>query len=140
MHLLLVGLARGLQNRVIRVRVLSDAPTPFEVCGPTIKDIRLRSSCKRQIYICSYRLMDRLSGYGPDDEGSNPPGSTNGKRKLWKVFAVMSPQKDTLETALCTSTEIGYNGADLKSDVSARACGFESYLVRQWVGGLVRFQ
>lgn len=26
MHLLLVGLARGLQNRVIRVRVLSDAP------------------------------------------------------------------------------------------------------------------
>lgn len=85
MHLLLVGLARGLQNRVIRVRVLSDAPV-----------------------ICSYRLMEKLSGYGPDVEGSSPPGST-----------------------ICTSTEIGYNGADLKSDVPVRACGFESYLVRQ---------
>ena len=31
-----------------------------------------------------------------------------------------------------TSTEIGYNGADLKSDVPVRACGFESYLVRQY--------
>ena len=77
MHLLLVGLAHGLQNRVIQVRVLSDAPTPFEVCGLTIKDIRLRSSCKRQTYICSHRLMDRLSDYGSDDEGSSPPGSTN---------------------------------------------------------------
>ena len=29
---------------------------------------------------CSYRLMDRLSGYGPDDEGSNPPGSARPKK------------------------------------------------------------
>ena len=55
----------------------------------------------------------------------------NGKRKLWKVFAVMSPQKDTLETALRVVTEIGYNGAVLKTDVSERACGFESYTTRQ---------
>lgn len=53
--------------------------------------------------------MEKLSGYGPDVEGSNPPGST-----------------------IRTSTEIGYTGALLKSDVSARTCGFESYLVRQY--------
>ena len=54
MHLKLVGLARGLQNRVIRVRVLSDAP-----------------------YKCSYGLMERMSVYGTEDGGSIPLTSTN---------------------------------------------------------------
>ena len=55
MHLLLVGLARGLQNRVIRVRVLSDAP------------------------ICSYSLTERISVYGTEDGGSIPLASTMGR-------------------------------------------------------------
>ena len=54
MHLLLVGLARGLQNRVIRVRVLSDAPV-----------------------ICSYSLTERISVYGTEDGGSIPLASTS---------------------------------------------------------------
>ncbi len=53
MHLLLVGLARGLQNRVIRVQVLSDAP------------------------ICSYSLTERISVYGTEDGGSIPLASTS---------------------------------------------------------------
>ena len=58
MHLLLVGLARGLQNRVIRVQVLSDAP------------------------ICSYSLMDKMSVYGTEVGGSTPLASTKSASNL----------------------------------------------------------
>ena len=82
MHLLLVGLARGPQNRVIRVQVLSDAPTPFEGCALSMKDGSLRTCRERQNYKCSYSLMDKMSVYGTEVGGSTPLASTKSASNL----------------------------------------------------------